>query len=101
RSYAARADRRRQHQRQRSASKRFVAARLQTWKRRRFARRLNARRQHPRHYERSRLAMTNEAAGGEMVGALAVLMIFGMPIVYLIVNRYYGHQERIEMIRRG
>ena len=45
--------------------------------------------------------MTNEAAGGEMVGALAVLMIFGMPIVYLIVNRYYGHQERIEMIRRG
>ena len=45
--------------------------------------------------------MSSAATGGEMVGALAVLMIFGMPIVYLIVNRYYAHHERIEMIRRG
>lgn len=37
----------------------------------------------------------------DLVGALAILMIFGMPMAFLIVNRYYAHQERIEMIRRG
>ncbi|HEY8312673.1 MAG TPA: hypothetical protein VIG51_00750 [Candidatus Baltobacteraceae bacterium] len=35
------------------------------------------------------------------VAVIAIVMIFGMPIAYAIVNRVFAHQERLEMIRRG
>ena len=35
------------------------------------------------------------------VPIVAILVIFGLPLSYMIVNRVYAHQERIEMIRRG
>jgi hypothetical protein len=37
----------------------------------------------------------------DMVGAIAVLLIFGGPLAAWIVWRVLAHQERIEMIRRG
>ncbi|MGZ3510321.1 MAG: hypothetical protein ACXWNJ_18430 [Vulcanimicrobiaceae bacterium] len=37
----------------------------------------------------------------EFVPVVAILVIFGLPIAYAIVNRVFAHQERIEMIRRG
>jgi hypothetical protein len=43
----------------------------------------------------------NEATGGEFVGVVAILVIFGMPIAYLIAHRFYSHQERMAMIQRG
>ncbi|HLI96149.1 MAG TPA: hypothetical protein VKT72_08690 [Candidatus Baltobacteraceae bacterium] len=36
-----------------------------------------------------------------MVAVVGVVLIFGMPILYAIVSRVLGHQERIEMLRRG
>jgi hypothetical protein len=35
------------------------------------------------------------------VPIVAILVIFGLPLSYAIVNRVFAHQERIEMIRRG
>lgn len=35
------------------------------------------------------------------VGLVAILCIFGLPLVFAIIHRYLSHQERIEMIRRG
>lgn len=35
------------------------------------------------------------------VPIVAILVIFGLPLSYVIVNRVFAHQERIEMIRRG
>lgn len=43
----------------------------------------------------------NETNGGEFVGVVAILVIFGMPIAYLIAHRYFAHQERMAMIARG
>ena len=43
----------------------------------------------------------NEATGGEFVGLVGILVIFGMPIAYLIAHRFYSHQERMAMIQRG
>jgi len=37
----------------------------------------------------------------DFVAALAVLTIFGGPMVYFIANRVFTHQERMEMLRRG
>ncbi len=45
--------------------------------------------------------MSNAATGGEFVGVIAILCIFGMPIAYAMVNRVYAHRERMEMIRQG
>lgn len=36
-----------------------------------------------------------------LVPIVAIVVIFGLPISYLIVNRVFAHQERLEMIRRG
>jgi hypothetical protein len=36
-----------------------------------------------------------------VVPLVAILVIFGLPLSYMIVNRVFAHQERIEMIRRG
>ncbi len=38
---------------------------------------------------------------GDFVGVVAILVIFGLPLGYAIVNRFYAHQERMEMLRRG
>ena len=35
------------------------------------------------------------------VAMLAILVIFGMPLAYAISHRWWSHQERLEMIRRG
>lgn len=35
------------------------------------------------------------------VPIIAILVIFGLPLSYAIVNRVYAHQERLEMLRRG
>ncbi len=35
------------------------------------------------------------------VAAIAVIMIFGLPCVVWMVSRVLGHQERMEMLRRG
>lgn len=35
------------------------------------------------------------------VPIVAILVIFGLPLSYMIVNRVFAHQERVEMIRRG
>jgi hypothetical protein len=43
----------------------------------------------------------NSDSSGEFVGVVAILVIFGMPIAYLIANRFYSHQERMAMIQRG
>jgi hypothetical protein len=37
----------------------------------------------------------------DLIAIPIVLIIFGGPIAYAIVNRVFAHQERIEMIRRG
>jgi hypothetical protein len=36
-----------------------------------------------------------------VVPLVGILVIFGLPLSYMIVNRVFAHQERIEMIRRG
>src|SRR3982074_2547695 len=36
-----------------------------------------------------------------VVGALAVICIFGLPVAGWIVLRFLKHQERMEMLRRG
>lgn len=36
-----------------------------------------------------------------LVPIVAILVIFGLPLAYAIVNRIYAHQERLEMLRRG
>ena len=35
------------------------------------------------------------------VPIIAILVIFGLPLSYAIVNRVFAHQERLEMLRRG
>jgi hypothetical protein len=35
------------------------------------------------------------------VPIVAILVIFGMPLAYLIIHRVFSHQERLEMIRQG
>jgi hypothetical protein len=35
------------------------------------------------------------------VAVIAILVIFGMPLALAMANRWYAHQERLEMIRRG
>lgn len=36
-----------------------------------------------------------------IVPIVGILVIFGLPLFYAIVNRVLAHQERVEMIRRG
>ncbi len=36
-----------------------------------------------------------------VIGALAVICIFGLPVLGWIVSRVLAHQERMEMMRRG
>ncbi len=36
-----------------------------------------------------------------VVAVIAILVIFGMPLAYAISHRWWSHQERLEMIRRG
>ncbi len=38
---------------------------------------------------------------GVLVPIVAILAIFGLPMCYAICNRYYAHQEHLEMIRHG
>lgn len=37
----------------------------------------------------------------DVVGVIAIVMIFGMPLLYAMVSRVLAHQERIELLRRG
>lgn len=37
----------------------------------------------------------------DFVAVIAILVIFGLPLAYAMANRWYSHQERLEMIRRG
>lgn len=37
----------------------------------------------------------------DFVGVVAILVIFGLPLSYAIIQRYLSHQERMEMMRRG
>ena len=37
----------------------------------------------------------------DIIGALAVVCIFGLPVLGWIVSRVLAHQERMEMLRRG
>ena len=41
------------------------------------------------------------ASSDDFVGVVAVLVIFGLPITYAIVNRVLAHQERLEMLKHG
>lgn len=43
----------------------------------------------------------NDQAAEVFVPIVAILVIFGMPIAYLIAQRYFAHQERMAMIQRG
>ncbi len=43
--------------------------------------------------------MSNDS--GDFVGVIAILCIFGLPLAYAIMSRFYAHQERMEMLRRG
>ncbi|MBV8726245.1 MAG: hypothetical protein JO233_00555, partial [Candidatus Eremiobacteraeota bacterium] len=36
-----------------------------------------------------------------VVPALAIVFLFGLPVIAFIISRVLGHQERVEMIRRG
>lgn len=36
-----------------------------------------------------------------LVPIVGIVVIFGLPLSYVIVNRVFAHQERVEMIRRG
>ena len=36
-----------------------------------------------------------------LVPIIAILVIFGMPLAYAIMNRVFAHHERIELIKRG
>jgi hypothetical protein len=36
-----------------------------------------------------------------VVALFAILVVFGLPLGYAIVNRFFAHQERIEMLKRG
>lgn len=36
-----------------------------------------------------------------LVPIVGIVVIFGLPLSYVIVNRVFSHQERVEMIRRG
>lgn len=38
---------------------------------------------------------------GDIVGALAVMLIFGAPVAAWIISRVLAHQERMAMIQRG
>ena len=40
-------------------------------------------------------------ASDNFVALVAILVIFGMPLAYAMMNRMAAHQERIEMIKRG
>jgi hypothetical protein len=35
------------------------------------------------------------------VAVIAILVIFGMPLAFAMSHRWWSHQERLEMIRRG
>jgi hypothetical protein len=35
------------------------------------------------------------------VAVIAILVVFGMPLAYGMAHRWWSHQERLEMIRRG
>lgn len=35
------------------------------------------------------------------VAVIGILCVFGLPIAYAIAHRWWSHQERLEMIRRG
>lgn len=37
----------------------------------------------------------------DMVGVVAILVVFGLPLGYAIVSRFFAHQERMAMIQRG
>ncbi len=37
----------------------------------------------------------------DFVAVIAVLVIFGLPMAYAIANRWFAHQERLAMLRRG
>jgi hypothetical protein len=40
-------------------------------------------------------------ASDNFVALIAIIVIFGMPTAWGIASRWWAHQERIEMIRRG
>ena len=40
-------------------------------------------------------------ASDNFVAMIAILVIFGMPLAYAISHRWWSHQERLEMIKRG
>ncbi len=40
-------------------------------------------------------------ASDNFVAVIAILVVFGMPLAYAIAHRWWSHQERLEMIRRG
>jgi hypothetical protein len=43
--------------------------------------------------------MSNNA--DDFVAIIAILVVFGLPLSYAIVNRVFAHHERLEMIKRG
>jgi hypothetical protein len=40
-------------------------------------------------------------ASDNFVAIIAIMVIFGMPLAYAISHRWWSHQERLEMIKRG
>ena len=42
-----------------------------------------------------------EQAAELVVPALAIVFLFGLPVIAFIISRVLAHQERVEMIRRG
>ena len=40
-------------------------------------------------------------ASDNFVALIAIIVIFGMPMAWGIASRWWSHQERLEMIRRG
>jgi hypothetical protein len=43
----------------------------------------------------------NSDTSDSFVAVVAILVVFGMPIAYLISHRFFAHQERMAMIQRG
>lgn len=43
----------------------------------------------------------NSYNSDNFVAVIGILCIFGLPIAYAIAHRWWSHQERLEMIRRG
>ena len=48
-----------------------------------------------------RTELTKMGNSDNFVAVVAILVVFGMPLAFAMAHRWWSHQERLEMIRRG